>query len=171
MTSNQIHHKWKNIEHKQSQLSKGITKDPHELGSKKMGKIQKSQSGQQIILRKPTHDNTWIYQLKQVRIRTIPQQTKQGQSKKSKQTHNKHTQKKKINKTTTQIFTKMKFKTRDMRWGNENSYLFLEDLEVKKCRNGVCWEWHGVFRWVSVKRGMGKTMNSHKKSREKLKKF
>ena len=88
MTSNQIHHKWKNIEHKQSQLSKGITKDPHELGSKKMGKIQKSQSGQQIILRKPTHDNTWIYQLKQVRIRTIPQQTKQGQSQKSKQTHN-----------------------------------------------------------------------------------
>ena len=137
-----------------------------------MGKIQKSQSGQQIILRKPTHDNTWIYQLKQVRIRTIPQQTKQGQSQKSKQTHNKQTKKKKKqNKTTTQIFTKMKFKTRDMRWGNENSYLFLEDLEVKKCRNGVCWEWHGVFGWVSVKRGMGKTMNSHKKSREKLKKF
>ena len=97
MTSNQIHHKWKNIEHKQSQLSKGITKDPLELGSNKMGKIQKSQIGQQIILRKPTHDNTWIYQLKQVHIRTIPQQSKQGQSQKSKQTHNKKQNKKKQN--------------------------------------------------------------------------
>ena len=57
-----------------------------------MSKILKSQIGQQIILRKPTHDNTWIYQLKQVRIRTIPQQTKQGQSQKSKQTHNKKRQ-------------------------------------------------------------------------------
>ena len=47
----------KNKEHKQSQLSKGITKDPHKLGSNKMGKRQKSQIGQQIILRKPTHDN------------------------------------------------------------------------------------------------------------------
>ena len=78
----------KNREHKQSQLSKGITKDPHRLGSNKMGKIQKSQVGQQIILRKPTHDNIWIYQLKQVCKRTIPQQSKQGQSQKSKQTHN-----------------------------------------------------------------------------------
>ena len=129
-----------------------------------MGKILKSQIGQQIILREPTHDNTWIYQLKQVRVRTIPQQTKQGESQKSKQTHNKK-------KTTTQIFTKMKFKTRDMRWGNENPYIFLEDLEVKKCKNGVCREWHGVFGWVSVEREMGKTMNSHKKLREKLKKF
>ena len=134
-----------------------------------MGKIQKSQIGQQIILRKPTHDNTWIYRLKQVHIRTIPQQSKQGQSQKSKQTHNKN--KKKKNKTSTQIFTKMKFKTRDMMWGNENPYLFLEDLKVKKCRNGVCREWHRVFGWVSVEREMGKTVNSHKKSREKLKKF
>ena len=36
----------KNREHKQSQLSKGITKDPHGLGSNKIGKIQKSQIGQ-----------------------------------------------------------------------------------------------------------------------------
>ena len=35
----------KNREHKQSQLSKGITKDRHGLGSNKMGKIQKSQIG------------------------------------------------------------------------------------------------------------------------------
>ena len=42
----------KNKEHKQSQLSKGITKDRHGLGSNKMGKIQKSQIGQQIILRR-----------------------------------------------------------------------------------------------------------------------
>ena len=48
----------KDREHKQSQLSKGITKDPHRLGLNKIGKIQKSQIGQQIILRKPTHDNT-----------------------------------------------------------------------------------------------------------------
>ena len=48
----------KNREHKQSQLSKGITKDPHRLGSNKMGKIQKSQVGQQIILGKPTQENT-----------------------------------------------------------------------------------------------------------------
>ena len=48
----------KNRDHKQFQLSKCITKDPHGLGSNKMGKIQKSQIGQQIILRKPTHDNT-----------------------------------------------------------------------------------------------------------------
>ena len=50
--------KKKNREHKHSQLSKGITKDPHGLGSNKMGKILKSQIGQQIILREPTHDNT-----------------------------------------------------------------------------------------------------------------
>ena len=54
----------KNREHKQSQQSKGITKDPHGLGLNKMGKrnqhmiIHKSQIGQQIILRKLTHDNT-----------------------------------------------------------------------------------------------------------------
>ena len=54
----------KNIEHKQSQQSKDITKDSHRLGSNKMGKrnqhmiIHKSQIGQQIILRKLTHDNT-----------------------------------------------------------------------------------------------------------------
>ena len=47
----------KNREHKQSKLSKGITKDPHGLGSNKKGKRQKSQIEQQIILRKPTHDN------------------------------------------------------------------------------------------------------------------
>ena len=66
---------------------------------------------------------------------------------------------------------KIKFKTQDMRWGNENPYLFLEDLEVKKRRNGVCREWHRVFGWVSVEREMRKTMNSHKKLREKLKFF
>ena len=44
--------------------------------------IHESQIRQQIILRKPTHDNTWIYQSKQVFIRTIPQQSKQGQSQK-----------------------------------------------------------------------------------------
>ena len=54
----------KNREHKQSQQSKGITKDPHGLGSNKMGKrnqhmiIHESQIRQQIILRKPTQDNT-----------------------------------------------------------------------------------------------------------------
>ena len=40
-------------------------------------------------------------------------------------------------------------------------------LENKWCRNGV---W-GVFGLVSVEREMGKIVNSHKKSREKLKKF
>ena len=50
--------KKKNREHKHSQLSKGITKNPHRLGSNKMGKILKSQIEQQIILREPTHDNT-----------------------------------------------------------------------------------------------------------------
>ena len=40
-------------------------------------------------------------------------------------------------------------------------------LEKKWCRNGV---W-GVFGSVSIEKEMGKTMNSHKKSREKLKKF
>ena len=68
---------------------------------------------------------------KQVRIRTIPQQSKQGQLKNGNKPITK-------NKTSTQIFTKMKLKTRDMRQGNENPYLFLEDLEVKKCKNGVC---------------------------------
>ena len=58
----------------------------------------------------------------------------------------------KKNKTPTQILMKMKLKTWDMRWGNKNSYLFLEDLEVNKCKNGVCREWHEVFGWVSVKR-------------------
>ena len=29
---------------------------------------------------------------------------------------------------------------------------FLEDLEVKKCENGACREWHRVFGWVSVER-------------------
>ena len=47
----------KNREHKQSQLSKGIIKDPHGLGSNKVGKRQKSQIEQHIILRKLTHDN------------------------------------------------------------------------------------------------------------------
>ena len=46
----------------------------------------------------------------------------------------------------------MKLKTRDMKWGNKNPYLFLEDLEVNKCKNGVCREWHRVFGWVSVER-------------------
>ena len=40
-------------------------------------------------------------------------------------------------------------------------------LEKKWCRNGV---W-GVFGLVSVAKEMGKTVNSHNKSREKLKKF
>ena len=40
-------------------------------------------------------------------------------------------------------------------------------LEKKWCINGV---W-GVFGSVLVKKEMGKTVNSHKKSREKLKKF
>ena len=164
MTPNQIHHKWNNREHKR----------PTGLGSNKISKrnqhmiIHESQIRQHIILRKPTHDNTWIYQPKQVRTGTILQQSKQGQSKKKKKTKQTHNEK---NKTPTQIFTKMKLKTRDMRWGNKNPYLFLEDLKVKKCKNGVCRGWHGVFGWVSVEKEMGKTVNSHKKSREKLKKF
>ena len=65
---------------------------------------------------------------------------------KPKQTHNEK------NKTSTQTFTKMKLKTWDMRWGNESPYLFFEDLEVKKYKNGVCREWHEVFGLVSVER-------------------
>ena len=102
----------KDREHKQSQLSKGITKDPHRLGSNKMGKIQKSQIGQQIILRRPTHNNTWIYQLKQVRIRKIPQQSKQGQSQKSKQTHN-------GKKTKQQLKYSRKWSSKHEIWGEE----------------------------------------------------
>ena len=49
--------------------------------------IHESQIMQQIILRKPTQDNTWIYQPKQVCIGTIPQQSKQGQSQKKKETN------------------------------------------------------------------------------------
>ena len=44
---------------------------------------------------------------------------------------------------------------------------FSWSLKKKWCRNGV---W-GAFGSVSVKKEIGKTMNSHKKSREKLKKF
>ena len=40
-------------------------------------------------------------------------------------------------------------------------------LEKKWCKNGV---W-GVFGSVLVEKEMGKTVNNHKKSREKLKKF
>ena len=80
MTPNQIHHKWNNREHKR----------PTGLGSNKIRKrnqhmiIHESQIRQHIILRKPTHDNTWIYLPKQVRTGTILQQSKQGQSKKKK---------------------------------------------------------------------------------------
>ena len=66
----------------------------------------------------------------------------------SKQTHNN----KKNIKTSTQILTKMKLKIQDMRWENKSPYLFLEDLEVNKCNNGGCREWHEVFGRDSVER-------------------
>ena len=49
----------------------------------------------------------------------------------------------------------------------EKTHTFSWRLEKKWCRNGV---W-GVFGSVSVEKEIGKTVNSHKKSREKLKKF
>ena len=52
-------------------------------------------------------------------------------------------------KTPTQILTKMKLKIQDMRKENKIPYLFLEDLEVNKCNNGGCREWHRVFGWDS----------------------
>ena len=70
------------------------------------------------------------------------------------------------NKTTTQIFMKMKLKTRDMRWGNENPYLFLEDLEVKKCKNGFVendMKCLGEFQ-------LREKVNSHKKFKGKTEK-
>ena len=46
----------------------------------------------------------------------------------------------------------MKLKIRDMRWENKSLYLFLEELELNKCNNGVCREWHEVFGWDLVER-------------------
>ena len=52
----------------------------------------------------------------------------------------------------------MKLKIQDMRWENKSPYLFLEALEVNKCNNGGCREWHGVFgrdlverKWIVTK--------------------
>ena len=52
-----------------------------------------------------------------------------------------------------------------MKWDRENPYLFLK-IGEEWCRNGI---W-GVFRSVSVEKEMGKTVNSHKNSREKIEK-
>ena len=66
---------------------------------------------------------------------------------------------------------KILLETWKLKWDKENPFLFLEDLEMRWCKNGVWGGWHGLFRSVSVEREVGKTVNSHKNLREKLKKF
>ena len=55
-----------------------------------------------------------------------------------------------------------------MKWERENPYLFLEDLRMKWSKNEG---FSRVIRWVWERVEMGKTMNNHKSSREKLKTF
>ena len=84
----------------------------------------------------------WNQQQKQ------PTQTQQSKQKKKKNVWTQYISKHSDSSKIKQII----LKTWKIKWDRENPYLFLEDLGMRWCRNGVWRGWHGVFGSVSVKR-------------------
>ena len=106
-----------------------------------------------ISTKRINYDSKWNQQQKQ------PNQTQQSKQKHVRTQYiSKHSDNSKIKK--------IILKTWKIKWDRENPYLFLEDWRRNDAKMNAFWS----ETWSVWETEMGKTVNSHKNSREKLKK-